>query len=474
MSLQKGKIFRLWSALRPEELGLFRRFLVSPYHNTNPTLINLYDYGCRWYPHFPEEKLQKEAVHRVLFKGKKYEEKRIRDLYSDLTLQLESFFALETWREEDGKRSYLAPALANRGLWEEFFRTAQKRLAQLEEEKTGAEVLLERWKLQQKVWAEDRSRAAEPGQSLEWFFALSSLRKWVSIASDPGFQAIGFQPPFGEAVIKFVKEAGEEAPPACPIYLGLLPLFLEKPDQGQFLELWKSFQAGIEEIQPDDQRAIWEALLNFAIRVIREQDPVFSKITWELYRFGMARNLLLEQGIIPDVRFTNIVINGANLGELDAVEDFIREYADKLAPDIRENALALALAYRDYNQGNLDAVIGLLREVQYTNDGYAVRGRSLLLRTYYEKAVKDNYLSPELLSHLDAFRLYIRRNARLTELRKKSYFNLIAIVRRMALLDANPDTRPDQIQKLEEAVRETENLVAKDWVLQKIVELRNR
>ncbi|MBK7409205.1 MAG: hypothetical protein IPJ40_14825 [Saprospirales bacterium] len=78
-------------------------------------------------------------------------------------------------------------------------------------------------------------------------------------------------------------------------------------------------------------------------------------------------------------------------------------------------------------------MIGLLQEVEYSTVGYAIRGRSLLLRTYFHQASgRPLAFSDQFYSLLEAFYRYLLRDKELSENRKQAYLLFLSFTKNLA------------------------------------------
>jgi alpha-amylase/alpha-mannosidase (GH57 family) len=119
-----------------------------------------------------------------------------------------------------------------------------------------------------------------------------------------------------------------------------------------------------------------------------------------------------------------------------------------------------------FTEKQYENVIELLREVEYENVTYALGGKLMLLKTYYEL----DELTP-LDSLLDSFRIYLRRNQLISREIKQQYLNVLRIVKRMAQV-APYDRKA--IEKLRNQVDKSNSLADKNWILAKLKELEGK
>ncbi|MDX1409498.1 MAG: hypothetical protein R3330_15230, partial [Saprospiraceae bacterium] len=110
-----------------------------------------------------------------------------------------------------------------------------------------------------------------------------------------------------------------------------------------------------------------------------------------------------------------------------------------------------------------DKVIEQLQEVEYDDPSYNLNSKTMLMFTYYETDEID-----PLLSLLSSFAVYLRRNKQIPKGRKSHYLNLIKFMRALVRI---PVSDKDALLQLEKKIRDTEGVVNKNWLLEKIDEL---
>jgi hypothetical protein len=105
-------------------------------------------------------------------------------------------------------------------------------------------------------------------------------------------------------------------------------------------------------------------------------------------------------------------------------------------------------------------VLKLLRTVEYEDPTYNLNSKIMLMLTFYETQEFES-----LSSLLSSFDLYLRRKKEISSERKHLYMNLIKYLR--ALLRIGPGDSKALV-KLRQQVNTTDEVVNKEWLLEKI------
>ena len=184
---------------------------------------------------------------------------------------------------------------------------------------------------------------------------------------------------------------------------------------------------------------------------------------FEIYKDALQEEIIFIGNEINFNHYKNIILVGLHVKEFVWVEDFIKTYTSKLPVDRRENALNYNLAEVYFQQNNYQKVIELLREVEYKNLIYALGGKLMLLKTYYEL----NEIAA-LDSLVDSFRIYLRRNRTISKDVREQYMNVLKFVKKLSGIA--PYDRVG-LEKVKEQIHECKALAAKNWILEKVQEL---
>ena len=115
-----------------------------------------------------------------------------------------------------------------------------------------------------------------------------------------------------------------------------------------------------------------------------------------------------------------------------------------------------------FHTGQHEKVIDQLREVEYKTLNYALEGKLMLLKTYYE--LKE-YRALESL--MDSFRIYLHRNRVISRDVKQQYLNVLRFVKKLAYA-APYDTK--NLEKIKKQIHNCKALADKKWILEKLAE----
>jgi len=104
-------------------------------------------------------------------------------------------------------------------------------------------------------------------------------------------------------------------------------------------------------------------------------------------------------------------------------------------------------------------------------DIYPLRSRSVIIRAFFEKFLMDDSYLEILLSNIQAFEVYLRRDTTFVEEKIMHYLNFLLISKLLARkIHANES--PQSIKDwLDDKTRSDKSILAKSWLIEKVNEL---
>ena len=102
------------------------------------------------------------------------------------------------------------------------------------------------------------------------------------------------------------------------------------------------------------------------------------------------------------------------------MKNFVQKYKEHVAPEFRKNAFAYNMAAYYFGIEKYREALKLLQTVEFTDVFYHLGSKSLLLKAYYEM---DN--AESFYSLISAFRVYLRRNKKISQAQFSNHLNLI-------------------------------------------------
>lgn len=474
------KLLTLLEDFSGYDLNRFRRYLASPYFNENEELVQLFDLLNET---IRNEALQKNGDHatakkqlwRQIFGRKAYNDAHMRRLISELIRHTLSFLALERWQQQPTEAQlHLLPLLED-PKYDLHFAGVVRQIEGFQEKSNLRDIpfhykkfLLEERQYQQ---IEKADRSPEMLKKLELadyhfncHYISQKLKHYCEALGYGNFLSTEVQIDFPTNFLNWVEQSAYLQEVSVRVYF-LISKMLLQPTEESFFQQLKSLLAkeghcfGRVEL-----KSLYIHLMNYCIdtKINVGRTEYFAQL-FEIFRTLLERDILLENGVLAPQDYKNIITVGLQVKEFDWVENFIRSYTEKLPPADQENAKTYNLAKVFFQQAQYDKVIEQLREVEYQNLNYALGGKLMLLKTYYEL---NEYLALDSLA--DSFRIYLRRNKLISKDVRQQYLNVLRFVKKLSNIRPGDEAA---LAKMRRQINDCKALADKSWILQKLAEL---
>lgn len=471
------KLYQTLSNFDAYELNRLKKFVDSPYFNTNDKISHLFDI---LYQHFKSDE-KKEPEKKIIFNqvfDEEYEDRKFRKLASDLLKLIEQFLITEEFESQPlHQANYLLQAVHDKKL-EKLYNTSVKsarRLADRQPERS-ANYFFYQYQIEKNYYelteAElnraERSNIDSIIQNLDYFYLAEKLKYYCTLLSRRKIHKHDYQILFIEEILDHIESHDYSEYPPIIIYFHVYKLYESYKNQSNFFELKKLIKKHQHIFTLDDLRDIYLASINFSIANLNKGNTAFLQETLITYKEALKAGALYIDGELSPWSYKNIVITGLRAGEDKWVESFISDYKHRLNSKHRENAVNFNKARLFYYRKEFEKVIPLLNEVEFTDFSYNLGAKAMLLASFYELDEVDT-----LLSFLDSFRVYLNRHKQsLPENRRKNYLNLIKYVKKLAHITPGAH---EELNDLREEIEKNVNVKADiSWLKEKIRELEGK
>ena len=222
-----------------------------------------------------------------------------------------------------------------------------------------------------------------------------------------------------------------------------------------------------KKLRQEEAQSLLVILLNQAKKKIREGELTFKKEVFSLYKVGMEEEILIENGMINEVPFLNIVMFGAELKQFNWVENFLHNYTSSIAGDNKQEIATLGKAYFFFFKEDYHQTIDLLKFCKYKNILIENSAKLLSLRSYYELFCGNHSYYEFLLATLQAYTKFLNRDLSLQKEKLEASRNFTKILK--IVLDTKYGIlKRKKKNKLVELIAGTKPLVAANWLKEKI------
>ncbi len=482
------KLVDLLSTFNRKERQQFLRYLNSPLFNENNKLLKLFELVIQLIEkqkNVKDQQLDKKYVWKQLYGKKAYRDVQLRRLSSELTSHANQFLAINRFLCLPGEASnLLLPILVDRKLPKHFHgivRQTRRAIEKSEYRDANHHFQLYRLSRSNHYQAERGATKVESLEHLEMadrqldvFYAAQKLRNYCDALhyelNAPSYKKKTSQPKaklqLPPSFIEYLTREGLLKEPAVEAYFLVSRMLTEPDEEAHFRRLKKFLSKKAALFSRPEQYNLYIFLTNYCTDTkINFGRQEYIGELFEIFKSMLNNDLILDNGILDPQYYKNIITVGLYVKAFDWVEQFIQQYTAKLPVENQENALNYNLANLYFHQQQYEKVIEQLREVEYKDAVYALGGKLILLKTYYEL---DETLVLDSL--IESFRIYLRRNRVISREVRQQYLNELRFVKQLSRV--MPGDRK-AVRKIRQQVTECKALADRKWILEKIEEMES-
>lgn len=469
------KLIKLLRIVEGDELHWLGKWVHSPYNNRNKAVIDLFELLRPFAPAFDAPRLTREWVFGRLFPELTFQDGKLRLIMHRLAEQIEGFLIAQRLKQQPLlARKLLFDELGERNQYELFQKQYKALSRQLEAGSYREEGYhQDMWQLQYRHFFHPQTtRIAVPGevlaatmQHLDAAYMLTKMRYSAELLSRQHILKEVHEIELLEPVREIARTHNPfKDDKAFQIYEDLLALMDAPENEIIFLRLDQNARQYLELLRPDFQASLIRYLINNCIRQYNAGKLEYLPRQFDLYKLALAKGLLLNDGLLPDTTFLNIVVTATTLEETDWATQFVKEYLPVLPDDRQADASHLGKAYIDFALQNYLEVKQHVRDIQSNAIFYLLRIKSLSLRSYFLQFLKDPTYYEVVIHTSRSFDKFLQRNPALSARRIQAYLNLTAFVRSLARLLSHQQKGRERIQQLMHELDEMETVVARPWL----------
>jgi hypothetical protein len=470
--LKDTKVISILSALSKVELNRFGEFVTSPYFNKNRPVIRLYEHLAANYPKFPAEDIDRHQVFERVFSGEAFDEQKLRYTASDLVRLLELFLTLTQVDPNDSSYMHLlADAYRKRGLDKFAHQTIEQTTKKLDGQSLeDMAFFLQRYQNEIDRYdyvSSKRNVAVKENlesllRSLDTFYIINKLKYSSEVINHMNVWAGDFKPLLLDDILEHL-EGNPEQSPAVRIYYHILKTLTHPDDERWYFNLKKLLADNVSRFSKPELNDMYIFARNYCAKRINKGDLRYLSEVLDLYKALLKDGIIYQEDWLSQWDYKNIVSVALRLEEFEWTEQFIREFKQRLRPEHRDNAYTYNLALLHYHLGKYGRTLELLRDVEFTDVYYHLDCNSLLLKTYYETEA-----TRPLLSLIDAFYAYLRRNKLISAYQKEGYSNFLKFFKK--LMKVRYMDRETAVRVREE-IESTKFVANLSWLLKKVDEV---
>ncbi len=476
--MEQSKIVQHIQELSSKEQERFRSFVHSPYFNQHEATIQLLELIMRHLSGSNGVILERKAVFQQLFPDQDYEEQQLHNVMSYLKKLYHKFLAFRHFEEEDLQEQLYtveqAYAFNQHDLLSNRSKQLEKKLKKHPYRNSEYFHINYRFHNLLGFYSGnyvDRARSdafQDMLDNLDKYYLVEKLRNCCHLTANSMLMNTRYQYGLFEELLTFLEKNWDafQKERVIVLYYNILMSLRDEQNPVYYEKLKELLNTELDHFSRQEVNDLYGFSYNYCIRQINLGNSNYQRELFELYKEGLKKELLINNGLLSEWDYKNVVTLGCKLQEFTWTEHFINDYKEKLPASKRENAYKYNLANLFYNRKQYSEAQETLLQVQFTDVKYHLNTTFLLLRTYY--AMED---TEALLSLIETFRIYVIRNRKMTSDQKKGYTNFLRFAKKLVLLKHHSSTYTrktlrEKIDKLYHKIEQTSNVINKYWLLE--------
>ncbi|MCC7464686.1 MAG: hypothetical protein IT261_00365, partial [Saprospiraceae bacterium] len=400
-NMENSTLMALIRALPSGEIREVRKFLQSPFFNQREDVVSLFEHLTA-----AAAPTRESAWESFALKGDGLDLPKLRLVMSYLHQLLEQFLAIkEATSEEFFWELHLTRAYRRRKIPQAFDRERKQFQQSLERQPLRNAWFHDQsfwlhWETHQVEYAQnptDVSWLMEAGKALDAAYLARKLQIVCLLTAHQTVYKTALDIPWEDELLSLAEHGPYAEAPSVAIFLACYKMLKHPQEEAHFQQFKRMlFQQG-ELFSKEELHGLFILAINYCVKRLNAGDARYFREGWELYREGLDKDHILENGILSRFTFHNIVALGLQVGELEWVRQFIHDYKTKLERRYRESVFSFNLARLSYAERKHHHVLELLQKANYRDPLHNLAAKTLLLKTYFDLGEYDS-----LQSHLDA------------------------------------------------------------------------
>lgn len=298
--------------------------------------------------------------------------------------------------------------------------------------------------------------------SLDNYYLYQKLKYTAAMLHYQNFLTLEADMPLLNEILQLLNAKPSQVP-GIQIYRYIILAYTQPENENHYQNLKALLIANTNLFNTEEVKSMFVFAMNYCINRINYGNAVYLSEILGLYKYALQNSLLLEDGMLSQWEYKNILTAALRLKEFKWAEGFMNDYKGLLPKADRSNAYTFNLARYYFAIKKYDRVLQLLQDVKYNDIFYQLDSKTTLLKTYYELG---EWMP--LYSLKDSFRVLLRRKKLISEQQKENYMNLLRLSLKLFKVDVKNKAAMKAIKKEIEA---TPNVADKSWLNEKLQEL---
>jgi hypothetical protein len=487
--LKNYKVFRLLNSLSTEEFKEFEHFLKIKLNPGN-RLFSLFIFIKKYYPEFNKDLFSNECVFSHLYGNEVYNDKKMRDCYSDLVNIIEEFMVnKEVIDNLNSRNLMLLRQLKKRKLHDDVNKYLHFELKENKKELPDDEYAYLHKYLMLNELDREFDEESKVGVSkkyfdqyiiksnyLIYFTIIGMLKAYIKLFMSNSLMKFDYNFKFMDVILNHIKQEIDSYKHVklIGVYYEILSIMKSERTSDNYYMLRNLLDNNKRIIEPFFWRELYIELFNYCKYLQHKDVKPFAVETFELMNKMLKDGLFYDENkTMPEQNYRTLIAIGLRLGKMDWTKEFINMYKDYLIPEIKEDSFNYNMAAFYYmmaknvqhneKQALYDTALSHLGKVT-TDELYYYSGVRILYLKIYIETDELNYAD----SIIDNFKHYLKKNKLISEDLYNDAINFVVSCDKIIKLKSGSSRlKKDKVKDL---INSYELVNSRKWLLSKVDE----
>lgn len=476
------KLFELLTTLSKSELKSFGKYIKAIIKDEKAYI--LYQDVRKLHPEFSPPRRFKENLYQKLYGYGDYNSRKINYLISDVTQALEDYFIILQARRNPMSRRFLLMEYYKESQNAKYF---DKMAEEVQNDVNNNEIkggrhYLDKMRIHYDLYfnvPSDKNRITKQVdladnmiKSLDEFYIYYKLKVETDLMSFSSYNLEKKNDFMLNELLQNLPKHPFHKNELVDIYHFYLKNYIAN-DESFFLEIKKKVLQIIDRLPKIHQKDLFAILSNYVIVAKRYNMPNSDNYNFEIHQLGIDNGYSVNDGKLSFQYFANAIFCAVTAKKLDWAKKTVQDKAHLLEEDIREDTLKLARAnIACAEEKYIDALFELNDLEQFRHYSIAFQSRFILLKAYFELAIKGGPLSDEIYDYMTIYKNYIKRSQVLGDTQKTSVVQTIKYTKRIL---ENYYTSKESWEEIENDINTSKAPIgASSWLKTKIDFLKHK
>ncbi len=477
--MRESKLTEMLKGITPAEYRRFGEFLNSPFHNKSRKIIELYELIGEEYGEFDANKVTNDRIAKSIFTGEGNKDQNVRTLISNFTSLLEEFLIqLEVNNNKMQLNVFLLKSLKERNILKTFDMLSKEIIESNEKDfnrntdyyyydLTFREIALN-YRGEDLDLDLDKSYY-EMSDNTDYMFIVTKLKILNSVISRKILAGANLYKSFWgvESIIEHIEKNIEHIEKFHPIIYSeykILMMALEPDKTRHFHDLEKRVFHNITSYKEAELEQAYYSLSNYCVNKIALGEDKFINELYKIHVNLEKYGFYSKNKNIQYTDFIGVLICGLNLKHVKWAEYFFDTYKSNIASEFKRDTINLSSALISFAYKKYKESIASLNKVGYKYSYFYLKSKEVLIRAYYELGEIET-----LIAVVDAAKHYLKRHKDLLSIHYDRYMLFLNYVTNLLKLDKR---KKPEIKQLMKRLDENRTTIAREWLIEKIIELK--